>query len=206
MHPIQEELEAQGFELIVKLDHEALVPFLQRYLKKRTPYSIFYYTINFLLLVLLSYLFTVDFQAADYSFTTRFSYFSCGILLAFALVPLHEYLHVLAYRSQGARQTSYAPNWKKFYFMALADGFVADRKAFRVVALTPFVVITSLLAASLWLVDTNGTLLVVTTILAHASMCGGDFGLLSFFACHKDAEVVTFDDVPAQLSYFYRKG
>jgi MFS-type transporter involved in bile tolerance (Atg22 family) len=206
MHPLQEELELQGFELLEKLDHQALVPFLQRYLKKKTAYSIFYYLFNFLFLVLLGYLFTVDFQAAHYSFATRFSYFSYGILLAFALVPLHEYLHVLAYRSQGAQRTSYAANWKKFYFMALADGFVADRKAFRVVALTPFVVITGLLSVLLLVADANGTLLLVTTILAHASMCGGDFGLLSFFACHKDAEVVTFDDVPGQMSYFLRKG
>jgi hypothetical protein len=118
-------------------------------------------------------------------------------------VPLHEYIHVLAYRSQGAVNTSYAANLKKFFFMALADKFVANKKEFEVVALAPFVVI-SMAAVILFLVlSKEWQLSMAGLLLAHTAMCSGDFGLLSYFEMHKDKQVVTYDDVENKLSYFY---
>lgn len=200
-----EDLAGQGFRQLEKLDHQALVPFVQRYIKKWTAYSVFYYLFNILLLVLLLYLMLDGLGSDNYSFAQRFTYVSYGLLLSLALIPLHEYIHVLAYRSRGARNTSYAMNLKKFYFMALADGFVANRAEFRIVALAPFVVISTLLSCLLLLTDVDWTLTVVTTLLAHASMCAGDFGLLSFFAYHKGKEMVTYDEVATQTSFFYLK-
>ncbi|MBK7637511.1 MAG: DUF3267 domain-containing protein [Saprospiraceae bacterium] len=80
------------------------------------------------------------------------SYLSFGIIFAFLLILVHEYIHVLAYKSQGANRTSYDSNWKKLYFMALADKFVANKKEFSIVALAPFVVINSILILGLFLV------------------------------------------------------
>jgi RNA polymerase sigma factor (sigma-70 family) len=39
--------------------------------------------------------------------------------------------------------------------------------------------------------------------LAHAAMCSGDFGLLSYFEYHKTKQVATYDDVENKISYFY---
>jgi len=36
-------------------------------------------------------------------------------------------------------------------------------------------------------------------------MCSGDFGLFSYFEFHKTKDVVTYDDVEKQITYFYAR-
>jgi len=36
-------------------------------------------------------------------------------------------------------------------------------------------------------------------------MCAGDFGILSYFEFNKEKQVVTYDDVENNVSYFYGK-
>ncbi|MEN9295933.1 MAG: hypothetical protein RJA42_199, partial [Bacteroidota bacterium] len=91
------------------------------------------------------------------------------------------YIHALAYQSQGAKQTSYDANLRKFYFMAMADQFVASRKEFQVVALAPFLAITLMLTILLfivpgvWMVTVAGSLINITYLFS----C--DFVLLFYF-------------------------
>ncbi len=180
-----DELYENGYFLLDELGHKELVPFIQTYMKKRTKYSVFYYISNFLIFGLVGYFFVKGYNLADYSIGNRFTQFSYGLAIALALLPLHEYIHVLAYKSQGATDTSYDANLKKFYFMALADKFVANKKEFEVVALAPFVVITTILIILLFVANTNWTLTVSSVLLAHTAMCSGDFGLLSYFEFNK---------------------
>ncbi|MBK7234060.1 MAG: DUF3267 domain-containing protein [Saprospiraceae bacterium] len=121
------------------------------------------------------------------------------------LIPLHEYIHVLAYKSQGATNTSYDVNLKKFYFMALADKFVANKREFKIAALAPFIVITTTLIILLFLANTNLKLTISAVLFAHTAMCSGDFGLLSYFEFNKEKQIVTYDDVENKISYFYGK-
>jgi len=200
-----EELSANGYVLLDQLGHKELVPFVRTYIYKRTKYSIIYYLCNFFLFGLAGYFFMKGGKQPDFHLGDRFTHFSYGLALAFALLPIHEYIHVLAYRSQGATNTSYASNLKKFYFLALADKFVANKKEFRIVALAPFVTITTLLTALLFSVSTNWTLTIVGALLAHTAMCSGDFALLSYFEFHKGKDVVTYDDAENKISYFYGK-
>jgi len=200
-----EELTENGYVLIDKLGHKELVPFIRTYMKKRTKYSLFYYISNFIAFGLVGYFFVQGYQLPNYSLGYRFTHFSYGLAIAFALLPLHEYIHVLAYKSQGATNTSYDANLKKFYFMALADKFVANKKEFQVVALAPFTVVTTILIILLFIVNINWTLTISSVLLAHTAMCSGDFGLLSFFEFHKDKEPVTYDAVENKVSFFYIK-
>jgi hypothetical protein len=114
-----DELSENGYVLLDELSHKELVPFIQKYMKKRTKYSVFYYIINLVIFGIVGYLFVKDYSLADYSLSVRFTHFSYGLAIALALIPLHEHIHVLAYKSQGATNTSYDTNLKKFYFMAL---------------------------------------------------------------------------------------
>jgi len=126
-----------------------------------------------------------------------------GFSIAFLLVPLHEYIHVLAYKSQGAKNTSYDSNIKKFFFLALADKFVAAKNEFRIVALAPFASITSILLLLLTISSYSWTLTILGILLCHTAMSSGDFALLSYFEFHRDKEVVTYDNVEEKTSYFY---
>jgi uncharacterized BrkB/YihY/UPF0761 family membrane protein len=87
--------------------------------------------------------------------------------------------------------------------MALADKFVANKKEFEVVALAPFLTITTILTVLFFITNSNWTLAIIGTLLAHTAMCSGDFGLLSYFEFYKNRKVVTYDDVENKISYFY---
>jgi Putative zincin peptidase len=200
-----EELADNGYILLGSLDHKKLIPFVNTYLKKWTRFSVIYLVSNLILIASIIFCFWQNYGSDNFNFGDGLMYFSIGFLIAFLLIPIHEYIHVLAYKSQGADQTSYDYNLKKFYFMAIADKFVASRKEFQIVALAPVVAITTVLlfllffAGNLWIFTILGTLLI------HTAFCSGDFGLLSYFDFHKDKEVVTYDDKENGISYFYGK-
>jgi hypothetical protein len=198
-----EELIEKGFVQLDKLEHKELIPFIKIYIKKLTKYSIIYNVSNFIIFGLTAFLFMSGFKHPDFDFGNRLMHFSYGLAIAFLLIPLHEYIHVLAYKSQGATNTSYDVNIKKFYFMALADKFVANKKEFEIVALAPFVIITVILTILFFIVNPNWTLTIIGVLLTHTAMCSGDFGLLSYFEFNKDKQVVTYDDIENKISYFY---
>lgn len=198
-----DELTAKGYVLLDKLGHRELVPFIRTYMKKTTRYSVFYYISNIAVFALAGFYFLKDWNSPNYDPGDKFTHFAYGLAIAFALLPLHEYIHVLAYRWQGATKTAYGANLKKFYFMALADKFVANKKEFEMVALAPFVTITSVLIILLYAVPSNWSLTIIGILLTHTAMCSGDFGLLSYFEYHKHRQVVTYDDVDNKISYFY---
>jgi len=198
-----EELPQNGYILIDQLGHQELVPFIQTYIRKWTKFSVVYYCCNLLIFGLTGYLLVSDFNSENYSFAKKFTSFSYGLALALLLLPLHEYIHVLAYKMNGAVNTSYDANLRKFYFMALADKFVANKREFQIVALAPFLTISSILIGSIFLVNENWILTIMATLLAHTAMCSGDFGLLSYFDYHRDKDIVTYDEVESNISYFY---
>jgi hypothetical protein len=105
----------------------------------------------------------------------------------------------------GAANTSYDANFKKFYFMALANKFVANKREFQIVALAPFLVVSTILITCIFLINENWKLSIMATLLAHTTMCSGDFGLLSYFDYHRDKDIVTYDEVESNISYFYSR-
>ena len=86
---------------------------------------------------------------------------------------------------------------------APADQFVANKKEFQIVALAPFVVITSVGLVLLFFTTPLWSMTVLGALLTHTAFCSGDFGLLSYFDFHKDKEIVTYDDKESRVSYFY---
>ena len=198
-----EELQENGYILLDHLNHKELVPFIQTYIRKWTKFSVIYYCFNLLIAGFTGYLLVSDFNSENYSFFIKFSNLSLGLALALLLVPLHEYIHVLAYKMNGATNTSYDADFKKFYFMALADKYVANKREFQIVALAPFLVISTILITCIFLLNENWKLSVMATLLAHTAMCSGDFGLLSYFDYHRDKDIVTYDEVESNISYFY---
>jgi hypothetical protein len=200
-----EELAQNGYVLIDKLEHNELIPFVQFYLKKNTLSSYTYTFSNLLIVGIIFYWLWQNYGTPDFAVGKGVGYLAFGFSLAFFLIPLHEYIHVLAYKSQGAIHTSYDANLKKFYFLAVADKFIVNRKEFQVVALAPFVVISSSLIILLFFVPKMWTFMILGMLLTHTAFTSGDFGLLSYFDYHKNREIVTYDDKENKISYFYVK-
>jgi len=199
------ELANNGYDLLDSLGHKELIPFVKAYLKKRTFASLFYTFSNVIIVGVIVFWFWKNYRTANFNLGDGITYFSYGLAIAFGLIPIHEYIHVLAYKSQGADKTSYDANLKKFYFMAIADMFVANRKEFQIVALAPFVVISTTLIIMLFFASQLWSFTILGILLTHTAFSSGDFGLLSYFDYHKDKDIVTYDDKENRISYFYGK-
>jgi hypothetical protein len=129
----------------------------------------------------------------------------CYVL--FILLPLHEWIHGLAYRKVGADKVSYVAQWRKLVFYAMADRFVAGKKEFYLVAFAPCIVINLLLLLGFFIFSVQTEFIFLSALLLHMSGCIGDFAMVSFFYEHQDKEVYTYDDALAAKTYFYaRKG
>ncbi len=200
-----EQLAEKGYVLLDNLEHKELVPFVRTYLKKKTPISLFYKFSNIIIAGIIIFWFWKCSQTAGFSLGAGFTHFSYGLAIAFTLIPIHEYIHVLAYKSQGADKTSYDANLKKFYFMAIADQFVANKKEFQIVALAPFVVISTTLLILLFFANQLWCFTILGILLTHTAFSSGDFGMLSYFHYHKNKDIVTYDDKASHMSYFYGK-
>ena len=200
------ELTSEGYFLKARLPHDDLIPFLKESLKNKTIIVQCYYGLNLLLILVILIFFAFDyFYDPSFGWGKGIAFISYGILLSFLLVPLHEYLHSLAYKYVGAPNTSYDMNLKKFYFMALADQFVMNNKEFRIVALTPFVCI-SLLCLVIFLFPLGiFKYTVIAILLTHTAFCSGDFALWNYFESNKSKDLVIYDDVEKRVSYFYER-
>lgn len=195
-------LTQEGYQHFETLHHSELGKFLKPYLFKKNRFTIFYHLATFLPLAIFCILMGLNAgkQSFDFDHLSRFFY---GFSIAFLLVPLHEYLHGLAYRYVGAGQVSYGADIKKFVFFAMADRFVANAREFFIVALTPFVVISLLAIALYFVLPSDWSVTMLGLLFVHSMFCGGDFGLLSYFEEHREKQMVTYDDVANQVSYFY---
>lgn len=205
MNAEPQDLIKEGYHQIEQLGHKELIPFVKTNLKKKTRatslYNVALGTTFAVLIGFLSYYFFAD----HLSFSQAFAYAGIGIFSTLFLIPIHEFIHGLAYKWVGAKNTSYDVNWKKFYFMALADKFVCNRKEFHIVALAPFITISILLILASLLLPGYFIFIPLGALLFHTMCCGGDFGLLSFFDSNKNVELVTYDDVEENISYFLAK-
>ena len=193
------------FELLDELNHQELMPFLRKYLKNN---KFLFYFINFHLftfMALFFYFLIKGFIVEDWGIGNDFQNFSYGVGITFLLIPIHEYLHVLAYRIVGARHTYLDMNLKRFYFMALADKSVVHKNDFIKVILTPFLSITLICTALFFIVDHHSKILLLGLFLTHTVFCSGDFGLLAYIIHKGEKDIYTYDDKETGKSYFYEK-
>ncbi len=196
-----EEIETSGYRLEATLDMNDIVPFVKQALEKNTPIKWAFHGASLLSMLACIMLVSHRNQQGVVVLDTLGS-IGLGVLLAFLLIPLHEYIHGLAYRSLGARDIRYTANWRKFYFTAQAHRFVVDAMGFYRVAFAPFLLITASLLLAMILLPAYIDVL-FGALLMHTLCCGGDFALASYFYQHRRYEVLTYDDCEKQEAYFY---
>lgn len=198
-------LAKAGYRPLESFDYRTeLVAFVQRSLKQYTPVTVAYIVVSLVLLA------GVGLRAGfliggGWEKERVFGQVAYGFALPFVLVPLHEWLHGWAYRRLGAPRICYEANWRHFHFVALADRFVVGGREFWLVAFTPFLVITAVFLGLAAFVPPLWALTLWTAALVHAALCGGDFGLASYFWENRRRDVVTYDDVAGQRVHFYER-
>ena len=129
-------------------------------------------------------------------------------LAALALVPLilvHEGIHALVYKWVGAPQVRFGASLKSMAVYAYAEGFVVNWRPFVWVAVMPFLVINTLLLASMALLPPAGIWVVLIVLMLHALACVGDFGLVNYLYLNRKTDLYTVDDIANQTVYFLEK-
>jgi hypothetical protein len=205
-HTVEQIQNNSRFKLLDKLHYDDIVEFATEYVRKRTrsmrTYLVF--IIIFFLLQWLAFLFGIFVR--DMNAISLLKQFLYGLIISLTIViPLHELIHALGYLLLGAKKIRFGAVLKHFAFYAVADDFVANRNAFIFLALSPFIIVSLLNLAGFIFVQGYASYTYVSVLFFHATMCAGDFAMLSYFEFHRDKELYTFDNVGEKISYFYYK-
>ncbi len=196
--------DEESYTPLLKLHHDDIIGFVQSEFSFDTRVIRFYLGLN--IAIFLFMLIGAGWQIYQglINLGQVLAYTGWGLLISLTvLIPIHEWIHGIAYRLAGAPRVTYRANLRKFYFYAVADRFVLGPAAFRMVALAPFVLISFLAVALTFYVSLNYQWLCWGVLLMHTGACAGDFGLLSFYDRQPDKKIFTYDDVAAKVTYFY---
>jgi len=125
------------------------------------------------------------------------------LLLPIILIPVHEGAHLIPFRIAGARDIRFGADLRQGIVYVTAHRFVAGRKLFSLVALTPFIAVTVALLVFILLSPPWWKWVLSMTLLIHTSMCAGDTALLGFMNSFRNRRVFTWDDADRKEAYFY---
>jgi hypothetical protein len=205
-HTVEQIKKDSRFQLLDKLHYDDIVEFATEYVRKRTRSMFFYLVLIIIFFILQWSAFLYGIFANDMNTISLLKQFLYGLIISLTIViPLHELIHALGYFLLGARKIRFGAVLKHFAFYAAADDFVANRNAFIFLALSPFVIVSLLNLAGFVFVHGYASYTYISVLFFHATMCAGDFAMLSYFEFHRDKELYTFDDVGKKISYFYYK-
>ena len=205
-HTVEQIKKNSSFQLLDKLHYDDIVDFATKYVRKRTR-SMFIYLVLLIIFFCLQWsAFLFGIFARDMNTVSLLKQFLYGLIISLTIViPFHELIHALGYFLLGAKKIRFGAVLKHFAFYAVADDFVAGRNAFIFLALSPFIVVSLLNLAGFIFVQGYASYTYISVLFFHATMCAGDFAMLSYFEFHREKELYTFDDVGKKTSYFYYK-
>jgi hypothetical protein len=200
-----EDLEDHSkYRQILKISYDDLIPFIFDYLKRLSGITAFFWSVC---LVFLFSAIRIRINMAGYFPLRQIVYHSTlgMIVLPLLCIPLHELLHIIPYFISGARKIRVGMDLRQYLFYVTAHRYVATPLQFRIVALVPYILISTgtiiliLLLPGLWKWSLSLFLFV------HATMCAGDFALLNFYLLRKGRKIYTWDDADEKVAYFYEE-
>lgn len=122
------------------------------------------------------------------------------------IVPLHEIIHWVVYRTEGAGDVRFGAIWRSFVFFAAAHNFLTDYKTFKRIALAPLHILSGLLVVLLLFpLPLWGKIAIAVLLFFHLLSCSGDLMMLAYMSRYKGREVYTVDDIDNRYTYFLEK-
>jgi hypothetical protein len=205
-HTIESIRKDPRFKLLDKLHYDSIVEFATEYIRKRTRSMTSYIIFIILFFIIQWAAFVYGIVVKDMNTISLLQQFLYGLIASLTIIiPAHELIHALGYLLLGARKIRFGAAIKHFAFYAVADDFVANRRGFIFLAISPFIVVSLLMLSGFLFVQGYASYTYISAMFFHATMCAGDFALISYFEYHRDKDVYTFDDVKNKTSYFYYK-
>jgi hypothetical protein len=193
-----------GFQLLDKLSYDHVLDFAGEYFRKSNLSIRFYLILVFIFFTGLPVSVYLGITIKNYHLLSLLQQFLYGLLISFTvIIPMHEIIHGIVYFLLGARKIRFGIKLRQFAFYAVAEDFVTTRTAFYILALAPFIILSGLNLLGFFYIRGYAGYTYLSILFWHATMCAGDFALLSYYEVHKDKELYTFDDVKNRVSYFY---
>jgi hypothetical protein len=192
------------FRLLLTVSYNDIVGFVLDYIKRRTNLTVFFWSVCLIFLGI-SIVIRIDI-AGLFEIKKIFEHTLLGLIVfPLLIIPVHEGLHIIPYFISGARNIKVGMDLNQYMFYVTAHRHVASPLQFRIVALIPFVVITlsalllTLCLPGLWKWSFS------LFLLAHTTMCAGDFAMLNFYHINKRKKIYTWDDADLKEAYFYEE-
>jgi hypothetical protein len=196
--------DSANFRLFLTISYKDLIQFVFDYLKKKSGLTISFW-ISCLAFLSAAVFFRVC-AAGKFPESRILFHTALGmIILPVLIIPVHEFLHVIPYYLSGAKNIRVGMDLRQYLFYVTAHRYVATPLQFRIVALTPFLVISIGLIVALILLPGLWRWSLSLFLFVHATMCAGDIALLNLYWINKNKKIYTWDDVDKKEAYFYEK-
>jgi hypothetical protein len=200
-----EDLDDQTkFRQLLSVSYKDLVPFIFEYLLKRSRLITIFWVVC---LIFLGLALKVRFNISGYYPLVNILTHSLLGLIVFPVlcIPVHEFLHVVPYFISGARNIRIGMDLKQYIFYVTAHRYVASPLQFRIVALTPFLLISLVSALMVFILPGLWKWSLSLFLFVHTTMCAGDFALLNFYFLNGNKKIYTWDDADKKEAYFYEE-
>ncbi len=200
-----EDLDDQNrFRLFLTIPYKNLIDFVFQYLKKKSAFIFLFWAICILFLALA--LFIRINIAGHFPFAQIIIHSGLGfIILPVICIPFHELLHAVPFLLSGAKNLRVGMDLRQYLFYISAHRYVASPFQFWIVALTPFLVVSTLMILLIILLPGLWKWSLSAFLFAHATMCAGDFALLNLYFLNRNKRIYTWDDMDKKEAYFYEK-
>jgi hypothetical protein len=192
------------FRHLLTLSYRDIVSFIFDYLRRNTFLTMFYWSIC---LIFLGLDITVRINITGYFELKKIIYHTLLGLIVFPvlIIPVHEILHIIPYLFSGARNIRVGMDLHQFIFYVTAHRYVASPRQFRLVAATPFIIISILSLILVFSLPGLWKWSFSLFLFVHATMCAGDFALLNYYFINKHRKIYTWDDADLKEAYFYEE-
>jgi hypothetical protein len=202
--PVEDLDDPKNFRLLLIVPYKNLAEFVFEYLKKK---SVLTFVFWFICLLLLCLTISIRIRIAHYFPYSHILLHSILGTLIFPLliIPIHELLHVVPYYLSGARNIRFGMDLKQYLFYVTAHRYVASPLQFRIVAVTPFIILSSILVILIFLLPGLWKWSLSVFLFVHATMCAGDVALLNLYVTNRHKKIYTWDDADRKEAYFYEK-
>jgi hypothetical protein len=200
-----EDLEDQTrYRQILVIPYDELLNFVMDYLRRKSALMIFFWTVC---LIFLCITIKVRINIAGYFPFRNILFHSVLGLIFFPLlcIPVHEVLHIIPFYFSGAKNIRIGMDLRQYLFYVTAHRHVASPIQFRIVAFTPFLIISTGLLFLIILLPGLWKWSLSLFLFVHTTMCAGDFALLNLYHLNRDKKIYTWDDVDKKESYFYEE-
>jgi hypothetical protein len=191
------------FRHLITIPYTDLLSFVLDYIKRKTVITILFWSVC---LIFFGLAVTIRINIGYYEFRKIISYTLLGLILfPVLIIPVHEVLHIIPYSLSGAKNIRVGMDLSQYLFYVTAHRYVASPRQFRLVAVTPFIIISIISLFLVFYLPGLWKWSLSLFLFVHTTMCIGDIALLNYYHINKHRKIYTWDDADLKEAYFYEE-